>query len=680
MKRYNLSYMLGVLVTVPLIALMIFGTVLTVQSFSAYRDIGRISSLQTLISATAKLVSLALPGEGFSSVAYLQTGAGQERSAMMDKRRETDLAVDRFRQAVVQSSFVDEGTRSEVDQALKRLHEIDEMRRAIDNGQGTLALTVGTMQGISRDGIDLIGHLAKLSTNDKISSLIIAYYAILNLNDGNAEELGSGVEVFRAGKLDQDHLKELMSANKNQELFARLLRDFGPADVIARFEAFQGSQTAKRIEAMRTQFSAASEAHPLDRAGVGPWIAVASERNAQIREMIVASDENLAVVTNGLLARARLALIAYCGSTLLVIVLVVLLTWGALGSIRHQLRMLVDAMSALASRNYAVAIPGVGRSDQIGVMARALNVFKESMIAGDKISAEREAEQAAKERRSAHLETMVQSFESKASAVVGVLSSAAGHLQTTAASLAGNAAHASEQAARAVDAAQQANGNVEMVAAAAEELAASVREIGRQVVRSTEVAEKAMSGAKRTSGIVRALAEGASRIGEVVNLIGGIANQTNLLALNATIEAARAGEIGRGFSVVASEVKTLAIETAKATGEVAEQVNAIQTTTDDAVKAIQEILLTIGEIDAISTVIAGAVEQQGSASQEIARNIQAAAARTYEVTLNIAGVGDEARETGHGAQDVLTAAQEVSQQAGGLGSEVSVFLSGVRSA
>jgi methyl-accepting chemotaxis protein len=357
-----------------------------------------------------------------------------------------------------------------------------------------------------------------------------------------------------------------------------------------------------------------------------------------------------------------------------------LLAWSIGSAIAKSVLGMTDAMRGLAGGNTAVIVPGVGRGDEIGLMAGALQVFKDNQIAADKLQVEQEAARAAKGQRAARLGALTRGFEAKVGELVGMVASAATELQATARSMTGTSGQATRQATNVSVAAEEASTNVQTVAAAAEQLASSINEILRQVAQSAAVAGKARDDARHTDKIVKELAEGAQKIGDVVGLISNIAGQTNLLALNATIEAARAGEAGKGFAVVASEVKGLATQTAKATGDIARQVSQIQGATQEAVASIGAIGATIGEISDIAAAIAAAVEQQGAATREIARNVQQAAAGTQEVTSNIAGVSQGANDTGAAASQVLGAAEELSRQAELLRSEVDQYIAGVKAA
>ncbi|SDA28560.1 methyl-accepting chemotaxis protein [Methylobacterium sp. UNC378MF] len=337
-------------------------------------------------------------------------------------------------------------------------------------------------------------------------------------------------------------------------------------------------------------------------------------------------------------------------------------------------------MTRLATGELEAPVTGAARADEIGGMARAVQVFKAAMIAKRDADAAAATENAAKMRRAQVLDDATRAFQIQVTQLTHSLSSAATEMEATAQTMSRTADQTAGQSMSVASAAEQTSANVQTVAAASEEMAASIGEIAQQVARSTAMAERAAADAAQSSTIVRGLAEGAEKIGAVVGLISGIAAQTNLLALNATIEAARAGEAGRGFAVVAGEVKELASQTARATETIAAQVTAIQGETREAVAAIQSIGATITELREIAVSVAAAMEEQGAATQEIVRNVTQAAQGTQSVTVSIGGVTQAASETGAASSQVLTAASELSRQSEQLGAEVSGFLATVRAA
>jgi methyl-accepting chemotaxis protein len=355
--------------------------------------------------------------------------------------------------------------------------------------------------------------------------------------------------------------------------------------------------------------------------------------------------------------------------------------WVVLIRVVRPLTGMTAAMRRLAGGDTSVAVVGVGRRDEIGEMAKAVEVFKNNAVEMTRLQVEQEElkRQAERDRRRAAHE-LADSFEATVKEVVGSVSSSSTEMEATAQSMSSTADRTKHQALAVAAACEEASANVETVAAAAEELTASVAEIGRQVEQASRIAQSATEQGARTDATVHGLATAAQRIGEVVALIDDIASQTNLLALNATIEAARAGEAGKGFAVVASEVKALASQTARATEDIRSQIAAIQGATDTAVTAIREICGTIVEINSISAAITSAVEEQGAATQEIARNIQEAARGTEQVSANIGGVTTSTADTGAAASQVLSSANELAQQSARLTAEVDRFLATVRAA
>jgi methyl-accepting chemotaxis protein len=344
------------------------------------------------------------------------------------------------------------------------------------------------------------------------------------------------------------------------------------------------------------------------------------------------------------------------------------------------LGILTEVVGELAAGRHDVTIPTIDRADEIGAMAGSLQVFKEALIA-KKVADEAAAVEAdAKIQRGQRVDKITRDFESMIGEIVEIVSSASTELEVSAATLTSNAERSEQLTTVVAAASEEASTNVQSVASATEEMASSVNEISRQVQDSARIASEAVDQAQKTNDRVGELAKAASRIGDVVELINTIAGQTNLLALNATIEAARAGEAGRGFAVVASEVKALAQQTAKATGEISQQISGIQAATQESVGAIREIGDTIGRMSEIASTIAAAVEQQGAATQEISRNVQQAAHGTQQVSSNITDVQRGASETGSASSQVFSAAKSLSGESSRLKREVGKFLNSVRAA
>ncbi|WFU38595.1 CHASE3 domain-containing protein [Bradyrhizobium sp. CB82] len=436
---------------------------------------------------------------------------------------------------------------------------------------------------------------------------------------------------------------------------------------------------AQREIALMKDPATQAKARELEASGAGKKAmdglrAVVQEMDAEERSLLTVR----ALASDAASANATLAMLIGGIVTLL---LSLVGAFGVAVVVTRPIQRITSEMGILAKGDTSVAISATERKDEIGQMAGAVQVFKTNAIEVERLKAEQlEVESRNAEQRKADMTRLANEFEGAVGEIIQAVSSASTQLEASASTLTSTADRSQKLATTVAGASEEASTNVQSVASATEEMASSVGEISRQVQESARMAGDAVGQARTTSERVSELSKAASRIGDVVELINTIAGQTNLLALNATIEAARAGEAGRGFAVVASEVKALAEQTAKATGEIGQQITGIQAATNDSVGAIKDISSTIERLSEISSAIAAAVEEQGAATQEIARNVQQAAQGTQQVSSNIADVQRGATETGTASSQVLSAAQMLSNDSSRLKTEVSKFLTNVRAA
>jgi len=512
--------------------------------------------------------------------------------------------------------------------------------------------------------------LAKLDNRSEIEKALHQADAKVNMLRAAVWRLGAtgDTSLIAAMTQTQSALKKIFNQLRGEADDRSLL------DVVSSLDSIVKRFLAANDEVVKTeQLKADIGARALKSAGeatelMETAVSTAQENNRAAKEQVAAQ---VAWANRLNVGMAVVVMVSLIGA----------MAFSFLGVARPMTR-LNGALGEMAGGNLNVVIPGASRGDEIGDLAKTVTVIRENaeQKARDEVKAKLKQDEILVRQRRVEMVRLADQFEGAVSEIVDTVSSASTELEASASTLTATAERSQELTTMVAAASEEAATNVQSVASSTEEMASSITEIGRQVQDSARMAGEAVDQARKTNDRVSELSKAAARIGDVVELINTIAGQTNLLALNATIEAARAGEAGRGFAVVASEVKALAEQTAKATGEIGQQIAGIQAATQESVNAIKEISGTIEKLSEISSTIAAAVEEQGAATQEISRNVQQAAHGTQQVSSHITDVQRGASETGSASSQVLAAAQSLSGDSNRLKLEVGKFLNSVRAA
>ncbi len=635
-----------------------------------------------------------------SSDDALRQYAGQSHVAMTVAEADTNMAdalgsaeefvssgspavADRFRSDVEKfSQKLDAATaRMTRSSDLQAAQEIATLRQTLTGGFDRLVAARTERDQIVASVVNTLGADIRRTLSDTVKA---------EKDGGNLDRTVRAAEVSEQFLLVRVLVARFVAETKAEDL-ERIRKDL--ADLTAKAEALRGGMEEGPVKA---KLAAAVAKLPAYRTGIDRIAVLSGELKSlneetlgkagkQIGEKIgVIRTQSADILAQLERTAAKEVAAAESRGTAVTVVAVLaglLLAWAISRAITRPLGAITGAMGRLAQGDLGVAVTDDERRDEIGALARSLQVFKTNALEMERMrKAQEESERKAAEHRRQTMMQMADTFESTVKGIVDTVANAATGMRDAATALTATAQEASERSLLVASASEQASANVQTVATATEELSASIAEIGQQVENSTRIATQAVADADGADRTMRELVTAAEQIGAVVELISGIAAQTNLLALNATIEAARAGEAGKGFAVVASEVKALATQTAKATDEIQAKVQEIQQTTGGAQKAIGGIGRTIGRMSEITTAIAAAIEEQAAATREIASSVTQAAQGTEEVSSNIAGVSTAVHETGDAAGRVRGTSQELAAEAERLRREVGTFIATVRAA
>lgn len=678
LKNTQILHRIALSAMLPLVTLTCL-TVYEISSKWAVRaEMARLEPVADGVGKLSRLVHELQRERGLSS-AFLSSKGAQMRPELQTQRGRTDAE-----RIVALATLTDLRNASLGDLTTTAkasedaLATLDQRRREIDSQSVTPPAAVGALTGTIGHLISAITGISKLSHDDDISKAIAAYGSIVEGKERAGQERAVIAGGLAAGRFEVPAYARALGLAAAQDAYFSAFRAVATSEARALFTQALSGPVVERVQEFRKIVEQGGVSGDLKSLDSKTWFDASTARIDVLKSV----EDGLVGELSAMMAAKK----SSAGTALAVVTALMLIALGASGaavivlarSITGPIRTLSSAMTDLAKGDTATAIEGVDRGDEIGLMARAVAFFKENLIKANELTARELEETNRRGARTARVTALADRFDADVGTLLHSVTAASAQLQSTATSLTATAEETSRQAGVVAVASNETSSNVQTVAAAAEELSSSVLEIGRQVTHSAGIAQKAVEEADRTNMKMRVLTEAAAKIGNVVDLITEIASQTNLLALNATIEAARAGDAGRGFSVVATEVKSLAAQTGKATEDIRRQIDAIQASSSDAVIAISGITGTISTINEIVASIASAVEEQSAATQEIARNVQDAAQGARAISDNIAGVTGAADDTGASANQVLLASDDLARQSRTMRQQVETFLAGIK--
>ncbi|MDQ2101988.1 methyl-accepting chemotaxis protein [Azospirillum isscasi] len=664
----------------PMLGLLAFAGFTVADRWQTARAFEELQGLTDSVTRISALVH-ELQKERGSSALFIGSKGSQFRAELDAQRAQTDRTLANVKALVTAPDNARPAFSGTLSAAMRGLDELGARRKAVDAlslpGPESFAYYTGPILAL----LDAATGLPHHTTDGAVGVQLVAYLNFIQGKERAGQERATGAAGFAAGRFEPPVHQRLTGLIAAQDTYFAMFRSLATAEQAALFGSMSEGAPLDAIRPMRKTALDGGPAGALEGIQAPVWFRKATDRIEAMKTV----EDRLAADLHDLTARraadadTAFALVAALSAVGLLVTLG--LAYGIIADVAGSIARVTEATHRLADGDLDVALPRTGRRDEIGTLYAALATFRANAMERRRLEAEQERmkEQAEADKRRT-LNSLADGFENSVEHVARTVKSFATGMQGSAEKLTSTAQDTSQRSVVMSSAAEQVSGNVHTVAAAAEELHASIGEIARQVVEASEVSRRAVQEADDTSATVQGLAAAAERIGEVGKLISAIAAQTNLLALNATIEAARAGEAGKGFAVVANEVKNLAGQTARATGDIESQVAAIQAETRKAVEAIGAISSTIGMISNINTTVAAAVEQQGAATREITRNVQQAASGTSEVSTAITEVLGAANLTGSEAQDVLTTASDLVRQANLLWTEMTGFVNRVRSA
>ncbi|MEM6382859.1 MAG: nitrate- and nitrite sensing domain-containing protein [Pseudomonadota bacterium] len=680
MKSMTIRQRILLCCAIPLVAMVAFAGFMLKTAWNDSRSSAFVSEVLVKASLLSDVVH-GLQAERGQSAGFLSSDGQSFASSLPQQRAAADRAY-----AAVDAMLADlSGSLQQVfasfrDEIQRDRERIVEMRTQVDSQAAQVGQMAGVYTEVIHHLIIAIEGIEDFANSGLMAERIEAYVALIHAKEAAGLERAMGAAGFGSGTFTEPVYARMLTLQGTQETDIAIFQRLAPDSSVANFQSIVGERIVQPLDAARAVARSAPFGGDVSSVTAARWWDISTARiNAikQVEDGLIADIKSLAADMRAVAMR-----VFVIEAVIVVLVLVGTLAFvlKVAGQITSGIGRVSNAMSKLSNQDYDFDLPDSDRGDEIGIMSRSVEEFRQGALERTRMREEVEQQQTTRLERQAKVDTLIASFRTEAAALLDAVGQNSDQLAAAVDALNGVSAASREQVTGTSTASEEASANVQTVAAATEELSSSIEEISRQVVQANEIVNQATVSANTSSDQVVQLAQAAQQIGDVVSLIQDIAEQTNLLALNATIEAARAGEMGKGFAVVASEVKSLANQTAKATEEIATQIAGIQGSTSQSADAIKGIAETMRDVQTYTNAIAAAVEEQGSATAEISRNIAEAASGTGQVAEAMVTMSQAVDETSQSAGQVDMASGEVAERSARLRQIVDQFLDEVAAA